>query len=32
MACEALSTWHGPAMIEIGASLAKTTLPVETLD
>jgi hypothetical protein len=32
MAWEALSTWHGPAMMEIGASLPKTTRPAVTLD
>jgi hypothetical protein len=32
MAWAALSTWHGPAMTEIGVSLPKTTRPTETLD
>jgi hypothetical protein len=32
MAWEALSTWHGPAMMEIGESFPKTTRPVVTLD
>jgi hypothetical protein len=31
MAWAALSTWHGPAMMAIGASLANAAAPTQTL-